>query len=180
MIWIMDVRDDFILLFIMKPSIPDTGTVIRLEGENAVIRMKGDGSCRKCGVAALGLCRGGLMQVLTVRNSKQAHVGDSVKIGLAQGVQYRGYVLAFVVPTAALLFGIAGGPFLGTYAGFPPLDIIAGFFSLIVVSFFSLRRLKRLDASSSIEIVNVLYDPWDRGSPGSTEGTIHDRSSSTC
>jgi hypothetical protein len=46
------------------------------------------------------------------------------------------------------------------------LDIIAGFASLIVVSFFSLRRLKRLDASSSIEIVNVLYDPWNVGNFG--------------
>lgn len=134
--------------------------VIRLEGEHAVIRMKKDGSCGTCGVAAAGLCTGGLMQVLTVKNSKRARVGDTVKIGLVRGVQYRGYVLAYVIPAAALVFGIAGGHFLGAWAGFPPLDIIAGFFSLIVVSFFSLRRLKRLDASSSIEIVNVLYDPW--------------------
>jgi len=155
----------------MKPSIPDTGMVIRLEGENAVVRMKSDGSCGKCGVAALGLCRGGLMQVLTVKNTMGARVGDPVKIGLVQGVKYKGYVLAYVVPVAALLFGIAGGHFLGTYADFPPLDIITGFLSLIVVSCFSMRRLKRLDASSSIEIVNVLYDPWDRGSLRSDEGT---------
>lgn len=148
----------------MKPSIPDTGTVIKLEGENAVVRMKGDGSCRKCGVAALGLCRGGLLQVLTVKNTKRARVGDSVKIGLVQGVQYQGYFLAYVVPSAALVFGILGGHFLGVYAGFPPLESIAGFFSLIAVSFLSLRRLKRLDSTSSIEIVSVLFDPWDPGS----------------
>jgi positive regulator of sigma E activity len=82
----------------MKPSIPDTGMVIRLERENAVIRMKGDGSCGKCGVAALGLCRGGLMQVLTVKNTERARVGDTVKIGLVQGVQFKGYVLAYVIP----------------------------------------------------------------------------------
>lgn len=145
----------------MKPSIPDTGTVIKLEGVNAVISMKGDGSCRKCGVAALGLCKGGLMQVVTVKNAKQARVGDTVKIGLVRGVQYQGYFLAFVIPPAALLFGIVGGHFLGTYAGFPPMDIIAGFVSLFAASFFSLRRLKRLDACSSIEIVNVLFDPRD-------------------
>ncbi|MDD1647640.1 MAG: SoxR reducing system RseC family protein [Methanomicrobiales archaeon] len=164
----------------MKPGIPDTGTVIRLEGEHAVIRMKGDGSCKKCGVAAAGLCTGGLMQVLTVKNTKQARVGDSVKIGLVRGVQYRGYVLAYVVPPAALVFGIVGGHFLGTYAGFPALDSIAGFFSMIVVSFFSLRRLKRLDASSSIEIVNVLFDPWDPGSLKSAEETIPDHFISNC
>jgi positive regulator of sigma E activity len=52
----------------MKASIPDTGTVMKLEGEHAVVRMEHDGSCRKCGAAALGLCKGGLMQELTVRN----------------------------------------------------------------------------------------------------------------
>ena len=78
----------------MKASIPDAGMVIRLEGENAVIRMKGDGSCRKRGVAAAGLCTGGLPQVLTVRNPQQALVGDFVKIGLVQRVQFKGYLLA--------------------------------------------------------------------------------------
>jgi positive regulator of sigma E activity len=114
------------------------------------------------------------MKVLTVKNSKRARVGDTVKIGLVQGVQFRGYFLAYVIPVAALVFGTVGGHFRGTYAGFPPLDSIAGFTSLIVVSFFSLRRLKRLDSSSSIEIVIVLYDPWNPGSLKSEEETIPD------
>jgi sigma-E factor negative regulatory protein RseC len=153
----------------MKPTIPDTGTVIRLEGENAVIRLNHDGSCRKCGAAAIGLCKGALMQGLTVKNSQRARVGDTVKIGLVQGIQYKGYLLAYVIPSASLVFGAVGGHFLGTYVGFPPLDIIAGFFSMIVVSFFSLRRLKRLDSFNSIEIVRVLFDPWNPGSPRSED-----------
>ena len=164
----------------MKPEIPDTGLVIRLEGEHAVLRMKGHESCRKCGAAAIGLCKAGMMQVLTVKNTKRARVGDSVKIGLVQGVQFRGYFLAYAIPSAALVFGIVGGHFLGAYAGFPPLDIIAGFFSLIVVSFFSLRRLKRLDSTSSIEIVRVLSRPWDPGSLNSEEEQIPDYFISPC
>jgi len=158
----------------MKPGIPEIGTVIRLEGENAVIRMKKDGSCGKCGVAAAGLCTGGLMQVLTVKNTKQARVGDSVKIGLVQGVKFKGYVLAYVIPSAALIVGAVVGHFLGTYAGFPALDVIAAFFSLFVAAFFSLRQLKRLDSSNSIEIVDVLYDPWNPGSQRPDEETISD------
>lgn len=158
----------------MKPSIPDTGTVIRLEGEHAVIRMKHEGSCRKCGAAAMGLCKGGLMQELTVKNSQRARVGDAVKIGLVQRVQYTGYFLAYVIPSAALVFGMVGGHFLGTYTGFPAVDIIAGFISLISISFFSLRRLRRLDSSSSIEIVHVLSDPWNPRSPESGAKTIPD------
>jgi hypothetical protein len=114
------------------------------------------------------------MQVLTVKNTKRARVGDTVKIGLVQWVQYTGYLLAFVIPSAALVFGIVGGHFLGSYVDFPPLDVIAGFTSLIVVSYFSLRRLKRIDASSSIEIVKVLYDPWHPGSLRSDEEAIPD------
>jgi positive regulator of sigma E activity len=162
----------------MKPSIPDMGTVIRLEGERAVIRMKHEGSCRKCGAAAIGLCKGGLMQELTVKNSKCARVGDTVKIGLVQRVQYTGYFLAYVIPSVALVFGTVGGYFLGTYAGFPAMDIIAGFFSLIVVSFFSFRRLKRLDSSSAIEIVQVLSDPWTPWSSRYDEETVSEYFSS--
>lgn len=108
---------------------------------------------RCCGA---GPVQRGTYAGLTVKNKERARVGDTAKIGLVQGIQFKGYVLAYVIPPAALVFGIVGGHFPGTYAGFPTLDIIAGFTSLIAVSFFSLRRLKRLDASSSIEIVNVL------------------------
>ena len=55
----------------MKPSIPDTGMVIRLEGENAVVRMKVEVSCWKCVEAAIGLCNVGIMQVLTVKNPQR-------------------------------------------------------------------------------------------------------------
>jgi positive regulator of sigma E activity len=158
----------------MKPTIPDTGTVIRLEGELAVLHMNHERSCGKCGAAALGLCKGGLMQELTVRNSKQARVGDSVKISLVQATQFKGYVLAYVVPPAALVAGAAGGYFLGAYTGFPPLDIIMGFLSMLVVSFFSLRRLKSLDAAHSIEIVQVFSGPVNPGSRKSDEETISD------
>jgi positive regulator of sigma E activity len=156
----------------MKPSIPDSGTVISLEGDNAVVRMKHDGSCRKCGAAAIGLCKGGLMQELTVRNSMRARTGDTVKIGLVRRVQYKGYVLAYAVPAVGFLFGAMAGHFLGTYTGFPPLDIIGGFFSLIGVSFISFGRLKRLDSANSIEIVQVLSGPWCRESLRSDEGAL--------
>jgi positive regulator of sigma E activity len=148
----------------MKPGIPETGTVIRLEGENAVVRMKSEGgSCGKCGVAAAGLCQGGLVKVLTVKNSKCARVGDTVKIGLSRGIQYRGYVLAYVMPSTALVLGAVGGHFLGIHTGYRNLDVIAGFLSLIAVSVLSLMRLIRLDSSSSIDIVKVLHDPWNPG-----------------
>jgi hypothetical protein len=56
--------------------------------------------------------------------------------------------------------GAVAGHYVGTYAGFPPLDIIGGFLSLIAVSYFSFRRLRKLDSANSIEIVQVLTGPW--------------------
>jgi hypothetical protein len=79
-----------------------------------------------------------------------------------------------VIPPAALVFGAAGGHFLGAYAGFPPLDIIGGFFSLIAASFFSFRRLRRLDSAHAIEIVHVHSGPWSPGSLRADEGTTPD------
>lgn len=146
----------------MKPSIPDTGMVIKLEGDHAIVRMNHEGSCKKCGAAAIGLCKAGQMQVVTVRNSRRARVGDNVRIGLAQDIQSQGYLLVFGVPPLALVVGIAAGHFLGALAGFPPLDVIAGFIMMVTASFFSFRRLNRLATSSSIEIMHVLADPWDR------------------
>lgn len=156
----------------MKPSIPDTGTVIRLEGGKAVVRMDGHGSCRKCGAAAIGLCKAGQMQVLTVENPGNACVGDRVKIGLVQKVQYLGYVLAYVIPPAALILGSVAGHYLAASAGFPPLEIMTGFFSMFLLSFFSFRRLNRLNAAHSVEIVQVLSDPWTPGADGADEKTI--------
>ncbi len=158
----------------MKPSIPDTGIIMKLEGDNAVIRMEGHESCWKCGAAAIGLCKAGMMQVLTVRNTKQARVGERLKIGLVQRVQYAGYVLAYVMPAAALILGAAAGHELGDLLGFATLDIIAGFGSMLAVSFFSFRRLKRLDSSHAIEIVQVITDPWVPGSPVRGDETLSD------
>jgi hypothetical protein len=39
----------------MKPIVPEAGTIIRIEGENAVILMKGGKSCRGLGMAEIGL-----------------------------------------------------------------------------------------------------------------------------
>lgn len=114
------------------------------------------------------------MQELAVKNSKRAGIGDTVKIGLVQGIQYRGYLLAYTIPAAALVFGAAGGHVLGAYAVFPALDIIAGFSVLIAVSFFSLRRLKRLNSTSSIEIVDVTNGRAKPGTSSADEEAVPD------
>jgi len=85
-----------------------------------------------------------------------------------------------VVPALALILAAWRAITSGNHLGFPPSDIITGFLPLGVVSFFSFRRLKRPDSCHSIEIVNVLLDPWDHGYPGCYGGTKHDRCISKC
>jgi positive regulator of sigma E activity len=65
------------------------------------------------------LCTGGLVQVVTAKNTKQARIGDMVKIGLIRGIKIKGYVLAYVIPPTALVLGTVAGHFLGALAGFP-------------------------------------------------------------
>ena len=158
----------------MKPTIPDTGMVIRLEGEYAEIRMKHEGSCYKCGAAAIGLCRGGMMQMVIAKNTARARVGDNVKIALVPGVQYQSYFLGFVVPAAALFLGVVAGRSLGDLAGIAALDVITGFSSMFVASFISLRRLKRLASVASIEVAKVLPGALDPALPGPDEKTTED------
>ena len=51
----------------MKPSIPEIGTVIRLQGDIATVMLKGGESCKGCGQAKIGLCKaGGTTMMLTV------------------------------------------------------------------------------------------------------------------
>lgn len=93
----------------MKSGSPETGTVIRVEGEQAVVRMQGEGACEKCGVAAAGMCTGVLTQTLTARNTEHARPGDTVRIGLSRLAQFTGFALAYVIPSLALFIGSAGG-----------------------------------------------------------------------
>jgi hypothetical protein len=52
MIWIIPCRVWMLYPTGMKPTAPETGTIIRIEGENAVIMMKGTNPAR---VAVLDL-----------------------------------------------------------------------------------------------------------------------------
>jgi len=88
----------------MKPTVPETGTIIRIEGENAVIMMKGGKSCKGCGMARIGLCRAGDTSLpLTAKNIVNAGVGDTVEVALDRGTKVKGYFMAYLIPVFSLL-----------------------------------------------------------------------------
>ncbi|MBI5198886.1 MAG: SoxR reducing system RseC family protein [Nitrospirae bacterium] len=141
----------------MKASIPENGTVIRLEGENAIVFIKGAESCKGCGAAQMGLCKGGMsLLTLTVRNTLCARTGDTVKVGFEQGIQTRGYLLIYILPLFALIAGAFGGYIIGKHLGIKQLDVILAFISLALSLFYSFKRLKKLDSHSRMVIEKIV------------------------
>jgi len=143
----------------MKPTVPETGTVISLRGDRAVVMVRGEKACRGCGAAEIGLCRaGGMVAMVEAANPRFAAVGDTVRLGLDRKVQRRGFLLAYVIPLAAFIGGALAGHAAGTYLGIPALDVAAGFLALVLSSLISFSRLRKLDRSSSLEIRENLSD----------------------
>jgi positive regulator of sigma E activity len=120
----------------MKPSVPETGTIIRIEGENAVIQLMSGGHCKGCGMGKIGLCRAGdTSMLLTAKNIVNAGVGESVMVGLDRETKIKGYFLAYLIPLFALLAGTTAGHMLGGYLSKPYLDPVGGFLTLLVAFF---------------------------------------------
>ncbi len=143
----------------MKPSIPEIGTVIRLQGDTATVMLKGRESCKGCGQAKIGLCKAASTNMmLTVKNPVGAKVGDSVTVGIDKEIKTKGYFLAFIIPLLSLIFGALSGHVIGRQLSIPSLEVVSGFIALLFVSFFSFRRLKILDSSSSMAIKSVISD----------------------
>jgi positive regulator of sigma E activity len=154
----------------MKPTVPETGRVIKLDGDMAVVQLQGGHSCKGCGAAAIGLCKplGGI-STLTVKNSMNAAPGDTVKVSLDKAIQRRGFLLAYIIPIFCFLAGSVSGLVLGREFSIPSLEVTAGFSSLLVAAFFSYRKLKKLDNSSVMTIKEILsrnvFSPEETGRP---------------
>lgn len=143
----------------MKPSIPEIGTILRMEGDTAVILLQGGEHCEGCGAGKLGLCKpSGNAGLLRAKNTIKASVGDKVKVGLAVDIQTSGYLLAFVVPVISLVAGTLAGHLAGQHFSIPYLEVITGFAALALTLCYTLRRLKRLDSSYTLTVNEVLSD----------------------
>ena len=160
----------------MKPTVPETGTVLRLENRKAVIRMKGGKSCKGCGMAAIGLCRAGdTNMLLTAINTVDARAGDTVVVSLDRQTKLKGYFLAYMSPVFALLSGAVAGRILGEQLDMQNLDALGGFLILVLASFFSLRRLKQLDNSHDMVIKKIVGDGVFTGEIKSEEERWHQK-----
>ncbi len=141
----------------MKPSVPERGLVVALDGDIAKVMLQGGEACRGCGQAKIGLCRSaGLSMIVTARNTLNANIGDTVIVGIDEAVRLKAYALAFMVPLFSFIGGAVLGVMAGPYLSIKGLDIISAFGGLVISSIISYRRLKSLDASSSLIVKSVL------------------------
>jgi len=144
----------------MKPTIPETGRVIRVDKDMAVILLHPGQSCKGCGAAEIGLCKSsGAVSTLIARNKVNAVPGDTVRITLDKATQTRGLLLAYVIPVVCFISGVILGHIAGRALAIPSLEVITGFISLVGSAFYSLRKLKKLDSVSSMAIKEIVSDP---------------------
>jgi len=143
----------------MKPTVPETGTIIRIEGGNAVIMMKGGKTCKGCGMGKIGLCRAGETSMsLTAKNIVNAHIGDTVEVALDLGTKVKGYCMAYLIPVFSLLSGTLAGHLLGGHFSMQYLDVTGAFLLLLLASLFSFRKLRKLDATHMMVAKKIISD----------------------
>lgn len=144
----------------MKPTIPETGRVIRVDEDMAVILLHHGQSCKGCGAAEIGLCKSsGGVSTLVARNTVNAVPGDAVRITLDKATQTRGLLLAYVIPLVCFIAGVILGHITGRALAIPALELFTGFVSLAGSALYSLKKLKELDRVSSMAIKEVVSDP---------------------
>lgn len=143
----------------MKPTIPETGTVLRLGRGTAVVLLKGGAACKGCGAGKIGLCRpAGHSMVITAKNTVGARAGDTVSLGIERRVQRTAYFLAYLAPLLSLLAGSFCGHLVASYFPIPFLDVATGVAALIFASAYCFARLRKLDSSSMMTIERVIAE----------------------
>lgn len=130
---------------------------MRLDGNDAVVLIKGGKACKGCGAGKMGLCKpGGETAVITAKNPVGARQWDQVKMGYDGRVQTKAYFLGYILPLLSFLIGTFLGYIAGFYFSLPLIDIISGFGALGIGVHYSVQQLRRLDTSNSLVIKKII------------------------
>ncbi len=149
-------------LYNMKDRIAQTARVTEVFGGRARVRLEGGETCRKCGLAAMGLCKpGGTGMGYEVVNAKGAKRGDRVRLGLDSRVHLKGYLFAYMLPLFSFVAGSIGGWALSNYSGINGLEVLTGTSALIVSIVFSLRKLRALDRTETMYVERIVHEVPD-------------------
>jgi len=146
----------------VKTPVIETGTVLRTDGDTALVITDRGSSCRGCGMGKLGLCRpGGSGMLLKVSNTLGAAGGDRVVVGLEQKIHFRGYFIAYLLPLLILVASTLSGYMASKLLGIGGLDIVAGLGGLTLTVIYSLKKMKNMDRQQRLHIKRIINDTGD-------------------
>lgn len=156
--------------------IEETAHVVSVEGDNAWVeteRRSSCGSCsaKGCGTGALSKVLGAKKQQMKVQNPVGAKAGDTVVLGIEEGVLLQGSIMVYILPLVLMLAGGLLGESLAPQWGSGPegpsllfglLGLFAGFYWLRVYNRrcadnpkFTAVILRRLNASDTVHPVSM-------------------------
>ncbi len=141
----------------MERSDIESGTVIDTDGTNASVIINKSKSCNECGKAQAGICgKSGAGMIMEARNTLNAVKGDTVTIGLETSTQARGFFFFFILPVIALFAGSYAGFIISEFTGIEGLEVIAGISMLILITCYSLNKIRNLDKAAMYSITSIL------------------------
>lgn len=148
----------------MQNSEIETGTVLKIEGTQALVITNKSKSCKECGKAQAGICgKSGSGMVLKVDNPLGAERGDTVELGLDKTAHMKGYFLAFILPVIVLFLAAYAGHVLSQITGVNYLDVTVGLTGLILAILYSSRKIRTLDKSTQLHITRILHGSSEYG-----------------
>jgi sigma-E factor negative regulatory protein RseC len=138
----------------------ETGTVLKVVGNEATVRFERTEACKKCGACKLG--QDGEM-LLHVSNDIGAKAGDHISVSLKESDLFTASLLAYGLPLAGLL----GGLFLGQRIAslFPTVNpdaVMIGCSAILTVGAFLINRAlepSRRRKNKYQPIPTAIHDP---------------------
>jgi len=140
-------------------KIAETARVLSVEGRRAIVRVEGGSTCRRCGLASMGLCRAGAEGMrLEVENPIGARAGDIVYLSLRDGARREGFFYAYFLPILVLFTALGAGLYLNSITGLSGLNVVVTFLGLSASLIYSIRKLSGLEGKERLSISRVLRD----------------------
>ncbi len=116
----------------------ETGIVIRLDREEAVLQMQLSGRCSQCSSRAPCSAVGPNIRQISVKNVLGARTGDTVEISFPSQARVLSAFLFFLFPVLLALIGFFTGQALGGGEGSGVVGTFVGFvLAYVVVRFLS-------------------------------------------
>jgi sigma-E factor negative regulatory protein RseC len=140
-------------------DIEESGTVVEVRGDTALVRLKRSSACSGC--ASAGRChagRGASEQLLEARNEAGAAAGDAVRVAVAASAVVKASARIYLLPVAGLLVGAGAAQVLaGVFVSAPAAANAAGFGGIAgaILGFLLGRRLERRTAVGAAPLPRV-------------------------